>query len=107
MFRWWICVALGKPGWDKIPIPVFPFGLKVSDDEGTGEVQTPLKIDRKTKVETMKILRKNGIVYFQHAKGEELAERFIEFLLIENGKIVEIAKIYRGFGKYFFKLKTN
>ncbi len=95
-------VASGKPGWDKIPIPVFPFGLEVSNDEGTGEVQTPLKIDPKRKVETMEILQQNPIVYFRHAKGGELAERFTEFLLIENGKIVEIAKTYRGFEKCFF-----
>jgi D-serine deaminase-like pyridoxal phosphate-dependent protein len=95
-------VASGKPGRDKIPIPVFPFGLKVSGDEGTGEVQTPLKIDKRRKKETMKILKQHGIVYFRHAKGGELAERFMKFLLIENGKIVETAKTYRGYGQCFF-----
>ena len=95
-------VASGKPGWDKLPIPVFPFGLTVSQDEGTGEVQTPLKINPKTKIQTMKQLKHNQIVYFRHAKGGELAERFQQVLLVENGKIVQIAKTYRGFGKAFF-----
>jgi D-serine deaminase-like pyridoxal phosphate-dependent protein len=95
-------VASGKPGWDKVPIPVFPIGLEVSTDEGTGEVQTPLKIHPKTKIETIQLLKQNRIVYFRHAKGGELAERFKEFLLVENGNIIEIAKTYRGFGKCFF-----
>ena len=94
-------VASGKPGWDKIPIPVYPKGLTVSHDEGTGEVQTPLQIHPKTDQQTLELLKNNGIVYFRHAKGGELAERFTHFLLVQNGKIVETPKTYRGFGKCF------
>ncbi|CAF1120549.1 unnamed protein product [Rotaria sordida] len=95
-------VASGGPGWDKVPLPVFPLGLTLNDYEGTGEIQTPLKIDSKRKDETMKILKQNKIVYFRHAKGGELAERFISFLIVANGHIIEIAKTYRGYGKCFF-----
>ena len=94
-------VASGKPGWDKVPIPVFPPGLQLNDNEGTGEVQTPLKTDSKRKEETLKLLKKSGVIYFRHAKSGELAERFMTYLLIENGKIIEIAKTYRGFGECF------
>jgi D-serine deaminase-like pyridoxal phosphate-dependent protein len=92
-------VASGKPGWDKVPLPVFPLRLKLSNDEGTGEIQTPLRIDSKNKKKTLQLLKQTGLVYFRHAKSGELAERFMTYLLVENGQIVEIAKTYRGFGK--------
>jgi D-serine deaminase-like pyridoxal phosphate-dependent protein len=94
-------VASGKPGWDKIPLPVFPLGLKLSNDEATGEVQTPLRIDPSNKETTLKLLKQTGLVYFRHAKSGELAKRFMQYLLIANGQIVEIAKTYRGYGKCF------
>lgn len=94
-------VASGKPGWDKVPIPVFPPGLKLSVDEGCGEVQTPLRIDPKNREKTLKMLKRTGLIYFRHAKSGELAERFMTYLLVENGQIVEIAKTYRGLGKCF------
>ena len=41
-------------------------------------------------------------VLFRHAKAGELAERFNEYLLVSQGKIVSRAKTYRGLGLSFF-----
>ena len=95
-------IASGKPGWDKVPIPVYPKGLTISHDEGAGEVQTPLLIHPNTDSKTLQLLKHNQLVYFRHAKGGEIAERFTHFLLVQDGKIVETPKTYRGFGKCFF-----
>ena len=94
-------VASGRPGWDKAPLPVFPLGLTLNDSEGTGEVQTPVKIDPARKEETRRLLEAHRLVYFRHAKGGELAERFLSFLLVANGDLVEVAQTYRGYGKSF------
>ncbi|CAF1131875.1 unnamed protein product [Rotaria sp. Silwood1] len=94
-------VASGRPGWDKVPLPVFPLGLTLNDSEGPGEVQTPLRIDPTRRNETMKFFEQNQIVYFRHAKAGELAERFMFFLIVADGCIVEIAKTYRGYGMCF------
>ncbi|CAF4674689.1 unnamed protein product, partial [Rotaria sp. Silwood2] len=58
--KWVTCagggyVASGRPGWDKVPLPVFPLGLTLNDSEGPGEVQTPLRIDPTRRDETLKI----------------------------------------------------
>jgi D-serine deaminase-like pyridoxal phosphate-dependent protein len=95
-------VASGRPGWDKVPLPVFPLGLTLNDSEGPGEVQTPLRIDSQRRDETRKEFEENGIVYFRHAKAGELAERFNTFLIVAHGQLIEIAKTYRGYGKCFF-----
>ncbi|CAF4076473.1 unnamed protein product [Adineta steineri] len=105
--KWITCsgggyIASGRSGWDKLPIPVYPLGLTLSVSEGAGEVQTPLKMHSNRKDESMKILKQNKIVYFRHAKGGELAERFNSFLIVNNGRVIEIAKTYRGYGKCFF-----
>ena len=94
-------VASGRPGWDKVPIPVYPIGLTLNDSEGTGEVQTPLTINPKRRLQIMNQIQNDRIVYFRHAKGGELSERFNHFLLIRDGELVEIAKTYRGYGKCF------
>ncbi|CAF2537194.1 unnamed protein product [Rotaria sp. Silwood2] len=82
--KWVTCagggyVASGRPGWDKVPLPVFPLGLTLNDSEGPGEVQTPLRIDPTRRDETLKIFEQNRTVYFRHAKAGELAERFMFF----------------------------
>ncbi len=88
--------ASGPAGIDKLPVPVFPPGLKLLPMEAAGEVQTPL------------VLPENGpdieigdIVVFQHAKAGELCERFNELYLIKSGKVVDKVKTYRGEGFAF------
>ncbi|CAM4882075.1 unnamed protein product [Rotaria socialis] len=95
-------VASGRPGWDKVPLPVFPVGLSLNDNEGAGEVQTPLRIDPNLRNETMHFIEQNRVVYFRHAKAGELAERFNFCFIVDGGHIIEIVKTYRGYGQCFF-----
>lgn len=89
-------VASGAAGADKLPTPVYPEGLKLTSIEGAGEVQTPLVL-----TDPAINLKLGDPVFFQHAKAGELAERFNEFLLIQEDRIVERVKTYRGEGRAF------
>lgn len=88
-------IASGPPGWDKLPIPVYPPGLKVLGTEGCGEVQTPLRMSR----EATSLLGK--LIFFRPAKSGELAEHFNEYYLIQNLQVEGRAKTYRGLGQCF------
>ncbi len=79
----------------KAPLPYLPEGAKLIEQEGAGEVQTPIVYKGK---EQLKI---GDPVFLRHSKAGELCERFNELYLIENNKIVEKAKTYRGEGKCF------
>ncbi len=89
-------VASGPAGADKLPVPVYPEGLKLIPLEGAGEVQTPLLLppDRPE-------LNLGDPVFFQHAKAGELAERFNQFHLVKGERIVDRVETYRGLGKAF------
>ena len=89
-------VASGPSGQDKLPVPVLPQGCEFLPFEGAGEVQTPLKLPAKRPE-----LGLGDPIFFQHAKAGELAERFNEFCLVEDGKIVDRVNTYRGEGKAF------
>jgi D-serine deaminase-like pyridoxal phosphate-dependent protein len=88
--------ASGSAGPDKLPVPVFPDGLKLLPMEGAGEVQTPLIIP-----EGCSPIEIGDSVIFQHAKAGELCERFNELYLIKNREIVDKVKTYRGEGYAF------
>ncbi|MEW6055525.1 MAG: alanine racemase [Bdellovibrionota bacterium] len=88
-------IASGEPGWDRVPVPYLPEELKLVRMEGAGEVQTPLSGN-------VNDLMLGSPVLFRHAKAGELAERFNEYLLVSQGKIVSRAKTYRGLGLCFF-----
>jgi D-serine deaminase-like pyridoxal phosphate-dependent protein len=88
-------IASGEPGWDKVPVPYLPEGLKLVGMEGCGEVQTPLMVDRAT------ALGLGDPVLFRHAKAGELAEHFNSYYLVAGGKIVEQVPTYRGMGGCF------
>jgi D-serine deaminase-like pyridoxal phosphate-dependent protein len=66
------------------------------DNEGAGEVQTPIKVPSGAG------LRVGDPVMFRHAKAGELCERFNELLLIERGRVVDRVTTYRGDGQCFF-----
>ncbi len=83
-------IASGPPGWDRVPIPVWPPGLELVKTEGAGEVQTPLHGDA---ADGMAI---GELVWFRHGKAGELAERFDAFHLIRAGEAVEVVPTYRG-----------
>jgi D-serine deaminase-like pyridoxal phosphate-dependent protein len=88
-------VASGEPGWDRLPVPVFPEGLKLVGSEGCGEVQTPLRVPEGLD------LKLGSPVLFRPAKAGEIAERFDEYLLISKGAVTEKVKTYRGMGRCF------
>lgn len=89
-------VASGEPGWDKVPVPWLPEGLRFVDMEAAGEVQTPLILSR----ETPDIALGDPLI-FRPAKAGEPAERFNEYLLVADGAIVAREPTYRGMGQCF------
>jgi D-serine deaminase-like pyridoxal phosphate-dependent protein len=88
--------ASGPPGQDKLPLPVYPRGLRYLALEGAGEVQTPFALPA-----DCPDLKLGDPVFLQHAKAGELAERFNQFYLIQGDQIVDKVNTYRGYGKAF------
>lgn len=89
-------VASGPPGSDKVPRPYLPPGLQLLPAEMCGEVQTPLRVPAGLQLEL------GDPVFFRHAKGGELCERFNEVLLVSGGVQAGRAPTYRGQGRCFF-----
>ncbi len=89
-------IASGEAGADKLPTPYLPEGLTLVALEGAGEVQTPLALGSRTP----RILIGDPVL-FRHAKAGEPAERFNEYLLLQDGGVVGSAKTYRGLGRCF------
>jgi D-serine deaminase-like pyridoxal phosphate-dependent protein len=83
-------VASGEAGADRLPRPHLPAGLRIVDTEGTGEVQTPLRVPAGS------TLAPGDPVIFRHAKAGEPAERLDAYLLVQGGDVVERAPTYRG-----------
>lgn len=88
-------IASGAAAKDRLPQPWLPEGLALTDLEGAGEVQTPLRL-----------LKPVGLglgdpVLFRHAKAGELAEHFASVLLVRERKVVGEELTYRGYGKSF------
>jgi D-serine deaminase-like pyridoxal phosphate-dependent protein len=88
--------ASGPAGKSRLPTPWLPAGCSLFDNEGAGEVQTPIKVPPNAG------LRVGDPVMFRHAKAGELCERFNALLLIEGGRVVDRVKTYRGDGQCFF-----
>jgi D-serine deaminase-like pyridoxal phosphate-dependent protein len=98
----WVATALGggylasgpgNPG--RLPAPWLPEGLRFDEEEGAGEVQTPLL------GAPAGDLSVGDRVYLRHAKAGELCERFDTLLLVEGDAIVDEVPTYRGDGKAF------
>jgi D-serine deaminase-like pyridoxal phosphate-dependent protein len=70
--------------------------MKLLNQEGAGEVQTPVQLPAGQNVSI------GDPLFFRHAKAGELAERFTHFLLMRNGVIEGSAPTYRGEGQCFF-----
>ncbi|WP_062213636.1 amino acid deaminase/aldolase [Streptomyces sp. NBRC 109706] len=87
--------ASGPPGPDRLPLPVFPAGLRFRATEGAGEVQTPLLGDAARR------LRIGDRVWFRHAKAGELADHVRTFHLVDGDHVVAEAPTYRGEGHAF------
>lgn len=88
-------IASGPASESRVPTPVYPPGLKTFGQEGTGEVQTPLRGT------AARDLRVGDLVWFRHAKAGEMCERFNEVLLLEDGQVAGRLPTYRGEGKNF------
>lgn len=88
-------IASGSVEPSKAPIPYLPEGCKLIDQEGAGEVQTPILYNGKEK------LSLGDPIFMRHSKAGELCERFNELHLVSNGRILETIPTYRGEGKCF------
>lgn len=84
-------IASGTPGWDRLPLPVFPTGLQYLKDEGAGEVQTPLS------GEGAPDLNGGDFVFFRSSKAGEVLKHFKEIQIVSkrnyNDSIKNVSKI--------------
>lgn len=88
-------IASGAVGVAKQPKPYLPVGFELFKDEGTGEVQTPIKYSG------VENLQHGDPIFFRHGKAGELFERFNDCHLVSQGQIVDTVKSYRGMGYCF------
>ncbi|MGP5195548.1 alanine racemase [Arthrobacter rhombi] len=88
-------IASGPPGKDRLPVPVWPEGLRYAPSEGPGEVQTPLTGPAAAGLSV------GDPVFFRHAKAGEPLERLNSVLVYSNGEIIDEWPTYRGEGKAF------
>ncbi len=88
-------IASGATEKVKAPVPWLPKGARLDDNEGAGEVQTPVYYKGPEQ------LRVGDPVLFRHGKAGELCERFNTLLLIKQGQVINEVPTYRGEGKCF------
>ena len=88
-------VASGAIAKDKQPLPYLPKGFKLTDNEGTGEVQTPVIY------KGQETLDYGDPVFLRHSKAGELCERFNQLHFVSQGKITRQERTFRGEGKCF------
>jgi len=88
-------IASGPPTKSRQPRPVFPGGLSLTDREGAGEVQTPLRVPARSD------LRIGDRVWFRHAKSGEVMERFATVHLVRGEAVEASVPTYRGEGGTF------
>ncbi|MFE9785430.1 amino acid deaminase/aldolase [Nocardia salmonicida] len=86
-------IASGPAGPSRVPMPVWPAGLKLLGSEGAGEVQTPLAGGAELEI--------GDRVWFRHAKAGELCERFTEIHLVDESGTRTTVPTYRGEGQCF------
>lgn len=84
-------VTSGPPGPSRLPVPVYPAGLRYVDLEGAGEVQTLLR--------SPVCLGIGYPVYFQHPRSGEPFERFPEIMLVRKEHRAEKASTFRASGE--------
>lgn len=88
-------LASGSGDPSRLPAPWLPEGLRLDEEEGAGEVQTPL-LGR-----AAASLGVGDRAYLRHAKAGELCERFDSLYLVEGDEIVDQVPTYRGEGQTF------
>jgi D-serine deaminase-like pyridoxal phosphate-dependent protein len=87
--------ASGAAGTDKLPQPFLPETARLIEQEGAGEVQTPIRYAGTIP------LKLGDPVFMRHAKAGELCERFNTLHLLEGGEVTGQAVTYRGEGQCF------
>ncbi|MBO0778915.1 MAG: amino acid deaminase/aldolase [Ktedonobacteraceae bacterium] len=88
-------IASGAVGVDKQPQPYLPAGAQLTELEGAGEVQTPIRYKGPIP------LNPGDPIFMRHAKAGELCEHFNHLLLVRNGALVDKVTTYRGDGQCF------
>ena len=89
-------IASGPAAADRLPLPVWPTGLKYEAREGAGEVQTPLR------GESARALHPGDRVWLRHTKAGEPMEHTHEIVPITMaGVALEGIPTYRGEGRCF------
>jgi D-serine deaminase-like pyridoxal phosphate-dependent protein len=79
----------------KAPLPFLPREAKLTENEGAGEVQSPILYSGNHQ------LNIGDPIFFRHGKAGELCERFNEIYLVQKGQIEKVVKTYRGDGQCF------
>lgn len=89
-------IASGPAAADRLPLPVWPEGLKYEPREGAGEVQTPLR------GEAARQLRPGSRVWLRHTKAGEPLEHTSEVVpVMADGAALPAILSYRGEGQCF------
>lgn len=88
-------VASGPPGADKAPGVALPTDAAVTDREGAGEVQTPVRYDG------LVTLSLGDPIVMRHAKAGELSRQFDSLALVADGEIRRTLPTYRGDGEWY------
>lgn len=86
----WIASGPAEPS--RLPLPVFPPGLRLLATEGAGEVQTPLAGRAADE------LRPGDRVWWRHAKAGELCEHVDTLHIVRGDTIERSVPTYRGDG---------
>lgn len=87
----WPASGPGTP--NRLPIPVWPEGLRLIGAEGAGEVQTPLRGAGDARI--------GDRVWFRPAKAGEIMERANLIHVVSGDRLARTLPTYRGEGKAF------
>lgn len=88
-------IASGSAGNAKLPKVFLPETGYLIDNEGAGEVMTPVFFKENPQ------LKIGDPIFFRHAKAGELCERFPCLHVLSEGKIIGTWNTYRGDGRCF------
>lgn len=88
-------IASGPPAADRLPMPVWPEGLRFLPREAAGEVQSPVT------GAAARALRVGDRVWLRHTKAGEPSEHLDAFQVVDGDRVVAVAPTYRGEGKVF------
>jgi len=88
-------VASGATDGSKSPKVYLPKGAKLMENEGAGEVQTPVWYSGAEE------LALGDPIFLRHSKAGELCEHFQKLYLVRQGSIAGEALTYRGEGQCF------